>query len=498
MTATCSIKKAYRKKALELHPDRNYGNVEATTKLFAEVQSAYEVLSDPQERSWYDSHRSTMLRGASGASGEHYEHNVRVTTSDDLMRIFARFTGQIDFSDSRSGFYGVLRDVFDTLAKEERVACEFDGLDPIDYPSFGHADDDYEEVVRPFYANWNGFATKKTFSWMDVYRTVDASDRRVRRMMEKENKRFRDAGIRDFNDTVRQLVAFVRKRDPRYKPNTQTDAERQKMIRDAATAQAARSRAANRAKMAEKNRAPEWAKQSESIEEDVPEILEEEPEENFECVVCRKTFKSENQFDVHEKSRKHLKAVQRLKRDMHYEDKALSLDDGADEPVSITTKGCVRDIAGNAEQKEEEAGTPDQDLVNEQHGDIAASEEATETRRNMVPAGDSSVTPRSSSTISSKDDEYAPRQEVEERILGDDFVERDETNTFNTLHNSTLGIDGLNIAEDIESEKSDSAPSKLGKAKEKRAKKAAQNSAAESTATEVGEGCMNSSLVTIY
>jgi DnaJ family protein A protein 5 len=56
------IKKAYRKKALELHPDRNYGNVENATKKFAEVQSAYEILSDPQERAWYDSHRDAILR----------------------------------------------------------------------------------------------------------------------------------------------------------------------------------------------------------------------------------------------------------------------------------------------------------------------------------------------------------------------------------------------------------------------------------------------------
>lgn len=43
------LKKAYKKKALELHPDRNFQNEEKATKLFAEVQAAYEILSDPQE-----------------------------------------------------------------------------------------------------------------------------------------------------------------------------------------------------------------------------------------------------------------------------------------------------------------------------------------------------------------------------------------------------------------------------------------------------------------
>ena len=460
---------------MELHPDRNYGNVEATTKLFAEIQSAYEVLSDPQERSWYDSHRSSILRGASEAPGEHYEHNERVTTSDDLLRTFAHFTGQIDFSDSSNGFYSTLRNLFDRLAKEELVACEWEGLDSTDYPSFGHADDDYEKVVRPFYATWNGFATQKTFAWMDVYRTVDAADRRVRRIMEKENRRFRDAGIRDFNDTVRQLVAFVRKRDPRYKPNTQTPAERQKIIRDAATAQAARSRAANRARLAEKQSIPQWATQKESTEEDVQEVQEEEPEEQFECVVCRKIFKSEQQFGVHEKSKKHLKAVQRLKKEMHCEDQALDLNDGVDQT------GTAASVPGEAEPIDEKITCSDQNLVSEQHRGTLPSKEDGEIQE-IAPTGDSSLSPGSPSSMSSKDDDYASRQAVEERVLGKSHEGNEIASSDELSLKPSIDIDGLKLA-DSSSEETDSArPSKPGKAKEKRARKAAQVSGAGSAA----------------
>lgn len=49
-----------------LPADKNPDKIEECTRLFAEIQNAYDVLSDSQERAWYDAHREAILRGGKG------------------------------------------------------------------------------------------------------------------------------------------------------------------------------------------------------------------------------------------------------------------------------------------------------------------------------------------------------------------------------------------------------------------------------------------------
>jgi len=62
------IKKAYRKKAIQYHPDRNPGDEVAEGK-FKEAAEAYEVLSDPQKRAQYDQFGFAGVSGAAGNGG---------------------------------------------------------------------------------------------------------------------------------------------------------------------------------------------------------------------------------------------------------------------------------------------------------------------------------------------------------------------------------------------------------------------------------------------
>lgn len=62
------IKKAYRKKAIQFHPDKNPGDKQAEEN-FKEAAEAYEVLSDAQKRQRYDQFGHAGMGGAAGGGG---------------------------------------------------------------------------------------------------------------------------------------------------------------------------------------------------------------------------------------------------------------------------------------------------------------------------------------------------------------------------------------------------------------------------------------------
>src|SRR4030067_1702503 len=65
------IKKAYRKQALEWHPDKHKDNKEAAEKRFKEINEAYQILSDSEKRQAYDQfgHSAFAPGGGFGGAG---------------------------------------------------------------------------------------------------------------------------------------------------------------------------------------------------------------------------------------------------------------------------------------------------------------------------------------------------------------------------------------------------------------------------------------------
>lgn len=88
------IKKAYRKLAMEYHPDRNKApDAEAR---FKEIAEAYEVLRDPQKRAAYDRYGEAGLRGAPGGGFAHVDLS-------EALNIFMRDFGGLGGFESLFG-----------------------------------------------------------------------------------------------------------------------------------------------------------------------------------------------------------------------------------------------------------------------------------------------------------------------------------------------------------------------------------------------------------
>ncbi|XP_060092066.1 dnaJ homolog subfamily C member 21 [Heteronotia binoei] len=341
------LKRTYRRLALRWHPDKNLENAEEAAEQFKLIQAAYDVLSDPQERAWYDNHREALLKG--GVDGEYQDDSL------DILHFFT-VTCYSGYGDDEKGFYAVYRHIFEMIAKEEMESMPEE--DAEEFPSFGDSWSDYGTVVHCFYAYWQSFCTRKNFAWKEEYDTRQASNRWEKRAMEKENKKTRDKARKERNELVRELVAFIRKRDKRVQAHRklleEQNAEKAKKVEELR-----RQQKLKQAKLAEQYKEQNWITMSDlerelqqmeaqyekefgdgsdSEEEGESQELKEGEEDkqtdeaddaeyydDLYCAACDKSFKTEKAMKNHEKSKKHREMVALLRQHLEEEEEEFSL-----------------------------------------------------------------------------------------------------------------------------------------------------------------------------
>ncbi|KAL4382903.1 hypothetical protein GQ457_15G006230 [Hibiscus cannabinus] len=303
------IRSAYKKLALRRHPDKlvqSGVSQEEATAQFQELVHAYEVLSDPKERSWYDSHRSQILFADRNA-----------TSNSPIPDLFSFFSNTVysGYSDKGRGFYKVYSELFSKIyANEIDFARKLGlGLDIVkEAPLMGNLESPYTQVTA-FYNYWLGFSTVMDFVWVDEYDVMAGPNRKSRRVMEEENKKLRKKAKREYNETVRGLAEFVKKRDKRV---IDMGVKRKEEMERKKEEERERKKKLEKERLArvQAYEEPEWAKVEEDKVDDWDEMEENEREkEEFYCVACSKKFKSEKQWKNHEQSKKHKEKVEELR-----------------------------------------------------------------------------------------------------------------------------------------------------------------------------------------
>lgn len=195
------IRKQYKKLAIQRHPDKNHDDPDATKK-FQELNEAYQVLSDANERAWYDSHRTQILSGKNmgeDAEEESFKFNVWEFFSQNCYK---------GFGDNEGGFFNVYGKVFSDILEEEEEA-RLENIDKEENlpsyksaPKFGNNSSTNAEV-HDFYSFWENFTTAKSFAWADEHKASKDYERRVNRMIDQDNKKARFKEKKKYMDTIR-------------------------------------------------------------------------------------------------------------------------------------------------------------------------------------------------------------------------------------------------------------------------------------------------------
>ncbi|XP_068032870.1 dnaJ homolog subfamily C member 21 isoform X2 [Anomalospiza imberbis] len=466
------LKRAYRRLALRWHPDKNLENAEEAAEQFKLIQAAYDVLSDPQERAWYDNHREALLKG--GVDGDYQDDSL------DLLHYFtvSCYSG---YGDDEKGFFTVYRQVFEKIAKEELEYMTQEDIE--EFPMFGYSDSDYDTVVHPFYAYWQSFCTQKNFAWKEEFDTRQASNRWEKRAMEKENKKTREKARKERNELIRQLVAFIRKRDKRVQAHRKL-VEEQNAEKTRKAEEFRRQQKLKQAKLAEQYKEQSWITMSD-LEKELQEMeaqyekefgdgsggedeLEEQETKGIEdklndeteeaelvdclyCPACDKLLKTEKAMKNHEKSKKHREMVSLLRQQLEEEEGKFPV--SSDDADGIQTK-----------EEEETEGIPKQKLSKKQR----------KKQKTMKSYEDSF-------------DQSADEETVEQKEVPSMEKDRDSTEELVDDGQRCAVSEDTGITDDVTQENETKSEAKSTKPKGKKAKEANKSSKLSSESSTMNE-----------
>uniref|UniRef100_A0A2P2I104 DnaJ homolog subfamily C member 21-like n=1 Tax=Hirondellea gigas TaxID=1518452 RepID=A0A2P2I104_9CRUS len=330
------LKKSYKKLALKCHPDKNPGREAEANEEFKEICGAYTTLSDPQERAFYDRNKESILRGAGS------DEAGRSSETLDVFKYFSTSCFPGGFTDAAGGFFAVYRSLFDELSlKDMKYMKEEDHH----IPAFGYSSTDHEDAAS-FYGYWMGYCTSMPFAWADQIDVRQASCRYVEKKIERENRKHRDQEKKKFNEQVRNLVMFVRKRDPRWKDHlrvleqrnaasaakreqVQQRIEQERLLQreqdkeDQTLIKAKQEYLQQLKEMERQMRSGDYTSTASASNSDDGDSegddetkLEEEDDDDDEfelaCLVCCKIFSSERTKELHMKTKKHKQKLAQL------------------------------------------------------------------------------------------------------------------------------------------------------------------------------------------
>jgi DnaJ homolog subfamily A member 5 len=347
------IRKAFKDLALKWHPDKNPNCTKEVQNTFISIQEAYETLSDPEERAWYDSHRSQILQEPITTQGTSIDPLVERINLYNCFRTsyFDGFTDEVNGIPNKNNFYRAYTNVFKIIAEIELEDTENPKSNEYNVfskaPPFGDSSSSLSSVQK-FYTFWSQFSSQRSFQCANKWDSPNASNRATRRRLETENKILRLNAKKELNTTVRALCSWLKKRDPRLlqarmenvekarentrtgfvnKRNEDVSKEENRLLQRKMELERWARLKIEKAE-ALKNRSQSFLDESEMSSESFQSDShtdesgriksKKKAEIQYVCEPCHRHFRTKAQYQCHERSKKHKKVIQMLHAELNY------------------------------------------------------------------------------------------------------------------------------------------------------------------------------------